>query len=87
MNYLPVFLDIKNRPCLVVGGGPIALRKISLLVRAQAEITVIAPEITPEIHDLTRDGAVIWRQKHFSAEDLNDYQLVMAATDSRKVNA
>ena len=87
MNYLPVFLDIKNKPCLVVGGGQIASRKISLLVRAQAEITVIAPEITPEIHDQAHDGAVTWRQKRFSADDLKDYQLVMAATDNRKVNA
>ncbi|MCY3803275.1 MAG: siroheme synthase CysG [Gammaproteobacteria bacterium] len=87
MNYLPVFLDIKNKPCLVIGGGQIASRKISLLVRAQAEITVIAPEITPEIHDQAHDGAVTWRQKRFSADDLKDYQLVMAATDNRKVNA
>ena len=87
MNYLPVFLDIKNKPCLVVGGGLIASRKISLLVRAQAETTVIAPEIKPEIHNFIRSGEVIWQQKNFSSEDLKDYQLVLAATDSRTVNA
>ncbi len=87
MNYLPVFLDVKNKPCLVVGGGLIASRKISLLVRAQAEVTVIAPEVTPQIQHQSLEGILVWRQKSFSAEDLNDYQLVLAATDSRDVNA
>ena len=87
MNYLPLFLDVKNKPCLVVGGGLVASRKISLLIRAQAKITVIAPEITPEIQNQTSDGTVAWQQKNFTHEDLRDYQLVLAATDSRKVNA
>ena len=64
MNYLPVFLDIENKPCLVVGGGQIALRKISLLVRAQATVTVIAPEIRPEIDDHIRNGEVTWQEKN-----------------------
>ncbi|MCY4419734.1 MAG: siroheme synthase CysG [Gammaproteobacteria bacterium] len=87
MNYLPVFLDIENKPCLVVGGGLIALRKISLLVRAQAAVTVIAPEIRPEIDDHIRNGEVTWQQKNFSEDDLDDCQLVLAATDDRELNA
>lgn len=87
MNYLPLFLDVKNKPCLVVGGGLIASRKISLLIRAQATITVVAPEITSEVQNRVNDGAVTWQQKNFMLEDLKDYQLVLAATDNRKVNA
>ncbi|MFW5724646.1 MAG: NAD(P)-dependent oxidoreductase, partial [Halochromatium sp.] len=43
MEHLPIFLDIKAKPCLVVGGGPIALRKLENLKRAGAEISVVAP--------------------------------------------
>ncbi len=86
MDYLPLFLDIKNKPCLIVGGGVIAERKVTILSRAQAAITVIAPEITAEIQRKL-DNKIIWKQKEFAAEDLKDYQIVIAATDDREVNA
>ena len=91
MDYLPLFLDIKNKPCLIVGGGVIAERKVSILSRAQAKITIIAPDITTEIKHKLNSGNLIWQKKVFSADDLqtdlNKYQIVIAATDDRKVNA
>ena len=91
MDYLPLFLDIKNKPCLIVGGGVIAERKVSILARAQASITIIAPEITAEIKRKLDDKVVVWQEKTFSVDDLgngsNKYQIVIAATDDRKVNA
>ncbi|MDE0412634.1 MAG: siroheme synthase CysG [Gammaproteobacteria bacterium] len=87
MDYLPLFLDVKNKPCLIVGGGRIASRKLSLLIRAQAKITVIAPDITPEIRDQIDEARVIWLQKKITPEDLKDFQLVLVATDDRNVNS
>ena len=87
MDYLPLFLDVRNKPCLVVGGGPVASRKISLLVRSQARVTVIAPEVTPEIQNRIDDTSVTWRQKNFALEDLEDFQLVLVATNNRNLNA
>ncbi|MGH1538646.1 MAG: siroheme synthase CysG [Gammaproteobacteria bacterium] len=91
MDYLPLFLDIKNKPCLIVGGGVIAERKVSILSRAQASITIIAPEITAEIKRKLNSESLIWQEKIFSVDDLeadlNKYQIVIAATDDRKVNA
>ncbi len=78
MDYLPLFLDIKNKPCLIVGGGIIAERKVSILSRAQAAITIIAPEITAEIKRKL-DNKIVWHEKTFSvddlASDLNTYQV------------
>lgn len=90
MDYLPLFLDIKDKPCLIVGGGVIAERKVSILARAQANITVIAPNITSEINRKLGEH-ISWQEKNFTADDLQggskNYQIVIAATDDRKVNA
>ncbi len=89
MDYLPLFLDIKNKPCLIVGGGVIAERKVSILARAQANITIVAPNITSEINRKLSEQ-ITWLEKKFSVDDLvdglNNYQIVIAATDDRKVN-
>ncbi len=87
MDYLPLFLDVKTKPCLIVGGGVIATRKVALLARAQAKITIVAPEISTELQCKVDEGIISWQQKSFVPEDLQGYQLVFAATDDRKVNA
>ncbi len=87
MDYLSLFLDVKTKPCLIVGGGVIATRKVALLARAQAKITIVAPEIFTELQHKVDDGIISWQQKSFVPEDLQGYQLVFAATDDRKVNA
>lgn len=58
MEYYPIFLDLKNRPCLVVGGGVIALRKVEGLLVCGAKVHVISPEIVPELRDFERVNAV-----------------------------
>ena len=87
MDYLPLFLDIKNKPCLIVGGGAIAERKVSMLIRAQAKLSIIAPEITSELKRKVENSEIDWLGKEFEASDLKNYQLVIAATDDKNVNA
>lgn len=87
MDYLPLFLDIKNKPCLIVGGGVIAERKVSILARANANITIIAPNITAEIERNLKSNNIDWRQKNFTASDIKNFLVVIAATDDRAVNA
>ncbi|MGZ5012830.1 MAG: precorrin-2 dehydrogenase/sirohydrochlorin ferrochelatase family protein, partial [Methylobacter sp.] len=70
MDYFPVFLKLKNQACLVVGAGEIAARKIELLARAGAKITVIANEISPAVLNLQATHNLSLRQKSFSAGDL-----------------
>ena len=83
---MPIFLDVKNKPCLVVGGGDIALRKTQSLIRSQAIVTVIAPKISDELCSLVEGsgGQVINRE--FQTNDVDSFTLIIAATDIDTVN-
>lgn len=86
MEYLPLFVDLKDRPCLVVGGGDIAARKSGLLRKAQAKVTIVSPAVSATTQALIDAGEVTWLNAKFSAEQLQDNSLVIAATDNETVN-
>lgn len=87
MDYFPVFLKLKDQACLVVGAGEIAARKIELLARAGAKITVIANEISPAVLSLQTTNNLTLLQKPFSPEDIDEFRLVVSATDSPETNS
>jgi precorrin-2 dehydrogenase/sirohydrochlorin ferrochelatase len=82
LKLYPIFLDLKDRPVLVVGAGKIALRKTKGLLEAGARVTVVSPEYEPEFHDLP----VRILQRRFRATDLAGAVLVFAATNDRLTN-
>lgn len=86
MDYLPVFFRIAKQPCLVVGGGHIAKRKVSLLHKADAIVTVIAPDVLPELREeiLAHGGQVI--ESVYSDSILQNQRLVIAATNDDMLN-
>ncbi|MBL4821587.1 MAG: uroporphyrinogen-III C-methyltransferase [Gammaproteobacteria bacterium] len=86
MEFLPAFLDIANRQCLIVGGGVTALRKARLLLRASARLSVVSHQIDPELETLLKQGAHQFRLGEFTATDLQDAVLVIAATDDEALN-
>ncbi|TFH08356.1 MAG: uroporphyrinogen-III C-methyltransferase [Nitrosomonadales bacterium] len=86
MDFLPIFIDIRNRNCLVIGGGKVAARKIDLLSRAGARITVIAPELDTESLEQLRQGIFVHYAETFTPAHLNNATLVIAATNDRLVN-
>ncbi|MBE9560125.1 MAG: uroporphyrinogen-III C-methyltransferase [Proteobacteria bacterium] len=86
MEYLPIFIQIKNRPCLVVGGGSIAARKVALLRKAQADVTVVSPELCDELQALSDEGLIQHTKREFEDLDLENCVAVIAATDQRPVN-
>ena len=86
MEHLPIFINLKQKPALVVGGGDIALRKISLLIKAQAKVNCLSPLFCAEIKDLSMDGMVNLIEKSFDEEDIKDYSIIIAATDDSSVN-
>ena len=86
MEYLPIFIQIKNRPCLVVGGGSIAARKVALLRKAQADVTVVSPELCDELQALNNEGLIQHTKREFEDLDLENCVVVIAATDQRPVN-
>ncbi|MGH8530226.1 MAG: siroheme synthase CysG [Nevskiales bacterium] len=87
MDYLPIFLRIKDKPVLVVGGGEVALRKIELLRKAGARVTVAAPELCPAVHELAQTGEITHLRRNYATELLGDCVLVVAATNNRPLNA
>ncbi|MFZ5560378.1 MAG: siroheme synthase CysG [Pseudomonadota bacterium] len=86
MDYLPIFLNLRDQRCLVVGGGDIALRKAALLLRAGACVHVVAPEIVPRLLEKLAAGQGSCRVGHYLSADLEGAVLAVAATDSAAVN-
>src|SRR5258707_5745360 len=86
MNYFPRFFDLTGQKVLIVGGGEVALRKISLLERTGASITVVAPEIAPELMARAAAGTLKLALREFSPSDLDGVRLVIVATSRRAVN-
>jgi len=87
MDYLPIFLDLRGRRCLMVGGGDVATRKTDLLLQAGGAVHAVAPELGDGMQALVDSGRVEYRAGEFRESDLDGAQLVIAATDNRPVNA
>ena len=82
----PLFLKLRNRPCLVVGAGRAGESKIAGLLAAGAKLRVVAPQATPKVESWARSRKVQWLQREFRAEDLRGILLVVAATSSRDLH-
>jgi siroheme synthase-like protein len=86
MSLLPIFLKLRGRRVLVVGGGNVAEAKIESLPLSEAEVHVVAPELNANVAELARTGKIAWRQKCFDPSDLDGMFLVIAATNVPEVN-
>jgi uroporphyrin-III C-methyltransferase/precorrin-2 dehydrogenase/sirohydrochlorin ferrochelatase len=86
VNYFPVFFDLQGQHVLVVGGGGVALRKVSLLERCGAVLTVVAPDIVPELEERAARGSLSLRRREFIPGDLDGARLVVVATSRRAIN-
>ncbi len=83
---LPVGLLVAGRPCLVVGGGQIAARKVGHLLDAEANVTVVSSTVTDALQALARSGKIRVTKRAFAASDVQGKHLVFATTDSEAVN-
>lgn len=86
MQALPIFMNITNRLCVVVGGGEVAARKVTMLLKAQASITLYSLALCDELHDLVRDKKINYINASFQEDQLKSACLVIAATDDEAVN-
>jgi precorrin-2 dehydrogenase / sirohydrochlorin ferrochelatase len=84
--YYPVYLDLVGRPCVVVGGGRVAERKVETLLKYGADVTVIAPEVTPAIEELVEADRIIVERRGYVRGDLTGAFVVICATDSEEIN-
>ena len=86
-TFLPILIDIRNKKCVVIGGGSVAERKTKTLLKHSANITVISPNITNNIKKLIQDRKIKYLKKNYVKDDLEDAFLVIAATSDSEVNA
>jgi siroheme synthase-like protein len=87
VGYYPIFLEMKDRRCVVIGGGAVAERKVEGLVAVGANVTVISPAITDGLRDLLAQGAIRHVAREYRAGDRAGYDLVFVATDNSEINA
>ncbi len=86
MKFLPIFMNVKDQSCLVVGGGQVASRKVFMLQRANARVTVISPELCSELQAHVDRDEIEYLAREFQLEDVNGRVIVIAATNVRDVN-
>jgi uroporphyrin-III C-methyltransferase/precorrin-2 dehydrogenase/sirohydrochlorin ferrochelatase len=87
MDYLPVFLQLRAAPAVIVGGGRIAARKAELLLQCGASLTVVAPQLNEELHERAARGELTHRAEPFIPEHLDGAALVIAATHRTEINS
>lgn len=86
MNYYPVNLKIKDRPCLVVGGGKVGTRKVKGLMQCEAQVVVVSPVVSLAIERLAEQGRIVWKKKDYEPSDLSGFFLVIGSTSNQDVN-
>ena len=86
MGYYPIFIELQDRRCLVIGGGREAQRKVEGLLAAGGNVTVIAPKLTRDLQGLLAEGRIDLQQREYQEGDLEGYEVVMVATNDGAVN-
>ena len=87
MAYFPMFVDLTDANCLVVGGGSVALRKVNVLLDFGAKVHVIAKEISVDLAALSEEtDHLLLEQREFTPFDLQDRKLVIVATSDNELN-
>ena len=85
-TYYPVFINVENRRCIVIGGGNIGEERGVKLLESDAKVVVIAPEVNSGVQELVDDDRVTWHQRGYQAGDLEGAFIAIAATDDNTVN-
>ena len=86
MRYYPINLDIKNRKCLVVGGGGVGTRKVVTLLDCGAKITVVSPDVSGQLLELANNGSIVLEKRSYRKTDLDGMFLVIGTTDDEELN-
>ena len=85
-SWLPLFLRLRDQPCLVVGGGTVAARKVDALLASGARVTVVAPALGEALRGLCEAGRITHRARAFEPGDVDGQVFIVSATDRAEVN-
>ena len=86
MRYYPIYLDIRGRVCIVIGGGKVAERKVVSLLHAGAKVRVVSPVVTMSLKEMSGKGIIGWKERLYRKGDLKGAFMAYAATDDEDVN-
>ncbi len=86
LRFLPVGLDLRDRPCVVVGGGTIGARKALTLARAGARVTLVSPAVADGVRAAIAEGCIDWVRERFAPHHVDGAFLVVVATDDPAAN-
>jgi len=86
MGYIPIFLDVRGRRCLVVGGGEVAARKIASLLEAGADVAVVSKAVNDDVASLVQDPRVTHIARDYASGDMDGATLIYAATDDAQLH-
>lgn len=86
ITYYPVFLNVKGKKCVVIGGGQVALRKVMVLLEHGADVEVISTDLCPELAELVRGREIRALTRQYRMGDLNNAFVAVAATDDNEIN-
>jgi len=86
MGYYPIFVELAGRRCLVVGGGNVAITKVTGLLNAEGEVTVVSPDLHPLLQNLLDEGRIRHIAREYQQGDVEGYDIVMVATDDGAIN-
>jgi precorrin-2 dehydrogenase/sirohydrochlorin ferrochelatase len=87
LKYYPIFLDIRNKKCVIVGGGEIAARKAERLLDCGAKVFIISPKLTPELAALKAKDVISHIPSEYNDDLMDGASLIIGATDDEKTNA
>ena len=87
MKYYPIFLDLRGKKCLVVGGGGVAQRKVEILLEAKAKVTLISPHVTPGLRELKKKGKVRYLARKYRKGDTKGFFLAYDASADPRVHS
>lgn len=86
MKYYPIYLDINNRKCLVVGGGSVGTRKVLMLLKCGARVTVNSPVLSEKLLMLAEKQTICWVSRPYEPADIEEAFLIIGATDDERLN-
>ncbi len=81
-RYMPISVSLKDRPCLIVGGGLVALRKVETLLDYETSITVVAPQVHEKLEYHAKQGRITLEKREYESPEAASYGLVVSATDN-----
>lgn len=85
-NLYPVYMNLEDKNCVVIGGGNVAERKVENLLKCGGKVTVVSPDITNKLNDLLISGHIKYINREYEDSDVEDAFIVICATDSEQIN-